>query len=255
MLNQLLIQFLAEGKNAALIIDEAQNLSIPVLEQIRMLSNLETEKEKMIQIVLLGQLELDEKLRSPELKQLNQRISIRHHLLSLNREETEAYVYQRLILAGSYGSITFSKSALDKIYFLTKGTPRLINLLCDRALIGGFVEETFHIDKNIIEKAERELGGEEWEAPALRRTTLAKYFPPLRIFLLAILFFLLTGMILLNHDRSASLHGTRHFINAQLEKIYLRISGETRPPLSVNPWGNSLEPSKETVKTSLEDTR
>jgi general secretion pathway protein A len=254
-LNQLLIQFLSEGTNAALIIDEAQNLSIPVLEQIRMLSNLETEKEKMLQIVLLGQLELDEKLRSPELKQLNQRIAIRHHLLPLNREETESYVHQRLIVAGSHGSITFSKSALDKIYLLTQGTPRLINLLCDRALIGGFVEETFHIDKNIIERAEKEVGGEEWGAPALRPTILAKYFPPLRIFLLAILLFLLTGMILLNHDRSPSLQGTRLFIHDQFEKIYLRISGETRPSLSPNPRSNQKKTMEEMVKTYPEETR
>ena len=142
-LNKLLVQFLSQGKRTVLIIDEAQNLSIPVLEQIRMLSNLETEKEKLLQIILVGQLELDQKLRSPELKQLNQRIAIRHHLLPLTRIEMESYIYQRLMVAGSQGSITFSKSALDEIYKFSKGTPRLVNLLCDRALLGGFVEQTF----------------------------------------------------------------------------------------------------------------
>ena len=132
---------MSHGKNAVLIIDEAQNLSIPVLEQIRMLSNLETEKEKLLQIILFGQLELDQKLRSAELKQLNQRIAIRHHLLPLTRTETESYIYQRLMVAGSQGSITFSKSALHEIYKFSKGTPRLINLLCDRALLGGFTNK------------------------------------------------------------------------------------------------------------------
>jgi general secretion pathway protein A len=160
-LNKLLIYLLSHGKKAVLIIDEAQNLSIPVLEQIRMLSNLETEKEKLLQIILLGQLELDQKLRSDELKQLNQRIAIRHHLLPLNRTEMESYIYQRLMVAGSQGSITFSRLALHEIYKFSKGTPRLINLLCDRALLGGFVEQTHHIEKEIIKKAKDSLLGEE----------------------------------------------------------------------------------------------
>ncbi|MGB7574554.1 MAG: AAA family ATPase, partial [Thermodesulfobacteriota bacterium] len=100
-LNKILIYFLSHGKNAVLIIDEAQNLSIPVLEQIRMLSNLETEKEKLLQIILVGQLELDQKLRSTGLKQLNQRIAVRHYLLPLTQTETESYIYQRLMVAGS----------------------------------------------------------------------------------------------------------------------------------------------------------
>ena len=163
-LNKFLIHLLSQGKNAVLIIDEAQNLSAPVLEQIRMLSNLETEKEKMLQIILVGQMELNQQLQSPELKQLNQRIVIRHYLLPLTQEETESYIYQRLLVAGAHGGITFSKSALNEIYKFSKGTPRLINLLCDRALLGGFVEETNHIDKEIIQKAQKSLLGEEAES-------------------------------------------------------------------------------------------
>ena len=160
-LNIFLIHQLSEGKNVVLLIDEAQNLSIPVLEQIRMLSNLETGKEKMLQIVLLGQSEFDHMLQSPELRQLNQRIAIRHHLVPFNRTETESYIYQRLVSAGSQGSITFSKSALDKIYKFSKGIPRLINLICDRAMLGGFVEQAYYIDKQIIKKAKKSLAGED----------------------------------------------------------------------------------------------
>ncbi len=160
-LNNFLIQLLSRGENACLIIDEAQNLSIPVLEQIRMLSNLETEKEKMLQIALLGQLELDQKLQSPEMKQLNQRIAIRHRLLSLTRAETERYIYHRLLVAGAQGGITFSRSALNEIYKFSKGIPRLINLLCDRTLLAGFIEGTCHIKKEMIEKAKRNCTGEE----------------------------------------------------------------------------------------------
>ncbi|MGQ9775985.1 MAG: ExeA family protein [Thermodesulfobacteriota bacterium] len=162
-LNELLIHYLSIGENAVLIIDEAQNLSPAVLEQIRMLSNLETEKEKILQIILVGQPELDEKLHSPKLKQLNQRIAIRCHLSPLTLKETESYIYQRLIVAGSKGQITFSSSAINEIYQFSQGIPRLINLICDRALLGGFVEESFHIDREIVKKAEREIRGEEKE--------------------------------------------------------------------------------------------
>lgn len=158
-LNQFLLERLMNGENSVLIIDEAQNLSKKVLEQIRMLSNLETEKEKMLQIVFLGQLELEEKLRSPELKQLNQRITIRYKLLPLNKKEVKEYIYQRLIIAGSNGRITFSRSAIEEIYRYSQGIPRLINLLCDRSLIAGFIHETYLIDKELIEKAKRELEG------------------------------------------------------------------------------------------------
>lgn len=167
-LNELLIQFLSNGENAVLIIDEAQNLSVPVLEQIRMLSNLETEKEKMIQIILLGQPELEEKLHSSELKQLNQRIAIRCHLSPLSPKETESYIYQRLAVAGSRGQITFSSSAITEIYCFSQGIPRLINLICDRSLMGGFVAGTFHIDREIVIRAEKELNGESYHSISLR---------------------------------------------------------------------------------------
>ncbi len=167
-LNELLVQFLSNGENAVLMIDEAQNLSTPVLEQIRMLSNLETEKEKMIQIILLGQPELEEKLRSSELEQLNQRIALRCRLFPLTLKETECYIYQRLAVAGSRGQVTFSSSAISEIYCFSQGTPRLINLICDRALMGGFVAGTFHIDREIVIKAEKELNSNPYRSISLK---------------------------------------------------------------------------------------
>jgi general secretion pathway protein A len=208
-LNKLLLHYLSHNKNALLIIDEAQHLSIPVLEQIRMLSNLETEKEKMLQIVLMGQLELYEKLQSPELKQLNQRIAIRHHLLPLNRAEMESYIYQRLQVAGANGNITFSKSALDETYKFSKGIPRLINLLCDRALLGGFVDQTRHIDKRIVKKAKRSLLGEEARGAPSRAWALLRFFTPLRIVLLTISL-LFVGMILMSQS---------HFLSPQTKRM------------------------------------
>jgi general secretion pathway protein A len=202
-LNKLFIHYLSQNKNALLIIDEAQHLSTPVLEQIRMLSNLETEKEKMLQIILVGQSELDQKLKSPELRQLNQRIAIRHRLLPLTRTEMESYIYQRLQVAGANGNITFSKSALDEIYKLSKGTPRLVNLLCDRSLLGGFVDQIYHIDKGIVKKAKKSLLGEEAGSAPSRSFALLKFFTPLRVILLMI-FFLFAGMMLLNQSHLSS---------------------------------------------------
>ena len=160
-LNKFLIQILSQGENAVLIVDEAQNLSIFGLEQIRMLSNLETGKEKMLQIILMGQLEFEQKLQAPKLKQLNQRVAIRHRLRRLTRPETELYIQQRLMVAGACGRIQFAKSALDKIYQFSQGTPRLINLLCDRTLMAGFVEQTYQINKEIVEKARVSISGKK----------------------------------------------------------------------------------------------
>lgn len=254
-LNRYLLEQLSLGQHVLLIIDEAQNLSIPVLEQIRMLSNLETTKEKMLQIILFGQLELNEKLRSPKLKQLNQRIGIRHHIHPLNREETESYVYQRLTVAGSQGSITFSKSALDEIYRYSQGIPRLINLLCDRTLIGGFVEDTFQIDKGLVKKAIKDLGGKEVITPAQSSFAWSRYFPPLRLFLLTVLCLLLAGMIFLNYGPRSYLQGTRNLIHDQFEKVYLKLAGETKSTPIVNPSVHRTETPQETLKTSLEESR
>src|SRR5436309_12850750 len=124
--------------SAVLIIDEAQNLPMPVLEQIRILSNLETDKEKLLQIILVGQLNLQTQLRSPELRQLDQRVSIRYELKPLDAETVSAYVAHRLTIAGGGGSIAFAPKALRELHRRSGGIPRLINLICDRALLAGY---------------------------------------------------------------------------------------------------------------------
>ena len=231
-LNQFLLQLSSHGENAVLIIDEAQNLSIPVLEQIRMLSNLETEKEKLLQIILFGQLELDQKLRSKELKQLNQRISIRHHLMPLTPTEMESYIRQRLMVAGSRGSITFSKSALNEIYKFSKGTPRLVNLLCDRALLGGFVEQNFYIDKETIQKAKNSLLGKEEDPKPFYSYTLPKKLIPLRIALWTISIFLFMSLIIMNQNYFSLLQNAKNFIQERIQGIYLLIPGSPVPSVS-----------------------
>ncbi|MEI8175620.1 MAG: AAA family ATPase [Candidatus Omnitrophota bacterium] len=159
MLNKFLIHQLSLGNNVVLIIDEAQNLKPTLLEQIRLLSNLETEKEKLIQIALVGQPQLRDKLNSPSLTQLRQRISVRYHIRPLDRRELGDYIQHRLRVAGSDGREIFMEAALDEIYAFSAGVPRLINMICDRALLYGFVLESPTIDKDVIVRAVQEIKG------------------------------------------------------------------------------------------------
>src|SRR5579864_3084546 len=133
-----LLSLVALKASAVLIIDEAQNLPMAVLEQIRILSNLETDKDKLLQIILVGQLNLQTLLRAPELRQLDQRVSIRYELKPLDRDSVAAYIAHRLAIAGGTGSVTFTSDALDAVHRFSGGIPRLINLICDRALLAGF---------------------------------------------------------------------------------------------------------------------
>ena len=149
-LNEFLLSLLPLRAGALLIIDEAQNLPRQVLEQIRILSNLETDKEKLLQIVLVGQLNLKDLLRSPELRQLDQRVSIRYELKPLTREETGAYVAHRLTIAGGGSVVSFAPKALELVHRYTAGIPRLINLVCDRALLGGFSARTNRITPQMV---------------------------------------------------------------------------------------------------------
>jgi general secretion pathway protein A len=173
-LNQYLIGEFSAGRNAVLIIDEAQNLAASVLEQIRMLSNLETERGKLLQIVLIGQPELRQQLARPELRQLNQRIALRYHLQPFNRQETEDYIGHRLVVAGSHGGVKFSRRAVSVIYQLSHGIPRKINLLCDRAMLSAYVHGHTSIDHTHVRQAARELVGQESHASRPRRPVQAR---------------------------------------------------------------------------------
>jgi general secretion pathway protein A len=152
-LNEFLLSLVPLRAGALLIIDEAQNLPHQVLEQIRILSNLETDKEKLLQIVLVGQLNLKDLLRSPELRQLDQRVSIRYELKPLTREETAAYVAHRLTIAGGGSVVSFAPRGLDLVHKYTGGIPRLINLVCDRALLGGYSARTNRITPEMVRAA------------------------------------------------------------------------------------------------------
>ncbi|MBI2885360.1 MAG: AAA family ATPase [Candidatus Omnitrophica bacterium] len=159
-LNRFLLDEATEGHNVVLVIDEAQNLSLRLLEQIRMLSNLETDKEKLIQIVLVGQPQLRDKLNQPSLRQLQQRIAVRYHILPLDADDIRTYIEHRLRLAGSDGSVRWLDDAVDEIFQFSHGVPRLINLLCDRALLACYVFRVKSIDRELIRRSCQEMLGQ-----------------------------------------------------------------------------------------------
>jgi len=157
-LNTFLLSITRLGGRALVLIDEAQNLPIPTLEQIRILSNLETHNQKLLQIILVGQSELKEILSRPELRQLNQRISLRCELLPLSRDETGQYIHHRISMASAGRSrLMFMPGAVKVIYDYSKGTPRLINLIADRCLIIGLASETTTINRKIAKESVRNL--------------------------------------------------------------------------------------------------
>ena len=156
-LNSFLIEQYAAGRKVLLIIDEAQNLTLKVLEEIRMLSGIESTKEKVLRIILAGQPELNEKLDSPELVQLAQRIRLRFHLGALSREDVRSYVLHRLDVAGADGRQVFSEDTFPEIYKYAGGVPRLVNTLCDTAMMSAFNEDRDHVTVKDIASAVGEL--------------------------------------------------------------------------------------------------
>ncbi len=189
-LNQFLLETFSQGGNAVLLIDEAQNLSHSVLEQIRMLSNLETEKEKLVQIVLAGQLELRDVLASPALKQLDERIMVRYDLKPLEREDVRGYVEHRLVIAGGRGDVRFTKGAVEALYASSQGNPRRINGVCDRALLIAYSKDESTISKKTMQKAIEDVRGDVAAGSAQR-----SYWFQKRAIALSVLLVLLLVMV------------------------------------------------------------
>jgi len=193
-LNKFLLERHAAWESCVLIIDEAQNLSPRVLEQLRLLTNLETNERKLLQIILIGQPELRTMLAQPELEQLAQRVTARFHLKSLNLHETRQYITHRLSVAGLVGSVPFDGPALQRIYDLTQGVPRRINLLCGRALLGAWANEALQVNRAMINQAAIEVFGEpassgrRWNSAQLSYTVGA-----LGLITAGVLFFKLQG--------------------------------------------------------------
>jgi len=159
-LNQFLLAQAEEGHDVVLVIDEAQNLSLRLLEEIRLLSNLETDKEKLIQIIFVGQPQLREKLAQPSLEQLRQRIGVRYHITPLDVDELRTYINHRLHIAGANGGLEWTEDGIEEVYRCSKGIPRLINLLCDRSLLACFVHRVKRVDRELVRRSYQELAGE-----------------------------------------------------------------------------------------------
>ena len=159
-LNRFLLEEADLGHNLIVVIDEAQNLSLRLLEQIRMLSNLETDKTKLIQIILVGQPQLREKLASPALEQLRQRIGVRYHMMPLDPDEVRTYIDHRLRIAGADESLEWTAEAAEEVFRCSKGIPRMINLIGDRMLLACYVYRVKRVDAEIVRQSFQELSGQ-----------------------------------------------------------------------------------------------
>jgi general secretion pathway protein A len=159
MINEFLLWRASQGLDAVLIIDEAQDLTDELLEQVRLLSNLETDDQKLLQIVLMGQPELRDRLNAHNLRQLRQRITVRYHLNALTIDEISDYIRHRIHVSGGNGRPRFTKPALWRIHRYSGGIPRLVNALCDKAMLAGYVSQTDEIDFGLVGRAIRELEG------------------------------------------------------------------------------------------------
>ncbi len=171
-LNRHLLKAHAEGRRTILVVDEAQNLTPAVLEQVRLLTNLETAKQKLLQIILIGQEELRDLLARNDLRQLAQRITGRYHLEPLSRDESSSYIEHRLKVAGAVGEV-FDAGAKKEVFRLSQGVPRLINVICDRALLGAYAQESRRVNPRLVRQAAAEVHGELERSPWVRRAAVA----------------------------------------------------------------------------------
>jgi general secretion pathway protein A len=187
-LNQFLLQQNAEGRTVVLVIDEAQNLETSVLEQIRLISNLETDREKLIQIVLSGQSELLQILERNEMRQLSQRITVRYHLQPMDFTDTVHYIHHRLEVAGGKGGVVFSKGALKRIYRYSHGLPRLINVACDRALLTGYSRDTTRISSQVTAAGIKDMRKNTASYGRIRRFILIPTAAMLLIFFAGVIY-------------------------------------------------------------------
>lgn len=158
-LHRFLVARAREGQNAVVLIDEAQNMSVEALETVRLLSNLETDTQKLLQIILVGQPELEATLITHRLRQLSQRISIRSQLGTLTLHQTRDYILHRLLRAGAEGQVDFEAPAIKRVYAHSRGYPRVINILCDRSLLGAYARRLRVVNKSVVNEAIRDVTG------------------------------------------------------------------------------------------------
>ncbi len=239
-LHTFLLENHARGRNTVVMIDEAQHLGFDVLEQIRLLTNLETNNQKLLQIILIGQPELAQLLDRPELRQLSQRITARYNLEPLNLDETRAYIRHRLAVAGLVGGREiFPDSVVRDLFKRTRGIPRLINVLCDRMLLGAYGQNKLQADRQMLQLAAKEVMG---EGPGARDK---RWWRPMPLALLLIVFVAL-GAVLVSGLLFTTLSGSTWRVPAQEDKP----SAQMAPQLASTPVLAAIEP---TVQAKLQN--
>ncbi len=191
-LHRFLMACYARNENVVLIIDEAHTLDPELLEEVRLLTNLETPKSKLLQVILMGQPELNDTLNRPEFRQLKQRVSLRYHMQSLSKEETRQYIKKRMRIAGAFDDDIFTSKAFKEIYGYSKGIPRLINIVCDNALLTGYAADQKVIGKSIVSEVINHLDGVSLEKKKKRFVPL-KVIP---IVVLGLVVFIILGTLL-----------------------------------------------------------
>ncbi len=238
LLNQHLLSVHASGRRTVLLIDEAQNLSLEVLEQIRLLTNLETSKTKLLQIILVGQPELQHMLKRQDLRQLNQRITARYHLLPLSQDETRAYIRHRLAVCDGNPDL-FKPGAIRKIYKFSAGIPRVINILCDRALLGAYSTNARRITPDIIKHAAKE-SLTETDNGAPRVTTLIS---------LILLVSIMTAVYLVGSHPKSVLKDNKIQVAKIIKPVVI-----PEPAIKVQPIEQKIQPPLETlpIKPSID---
>ena len=240
-LNQHLLSAHAAGRRTVLVVDEAQNLAPAVLEQVRMLTNLETAKQKLLQIILIGQPELRELLDRNDLRQLAQRITGRYHLEPLTREESAQYVEHRLRVAGALGEV-IDNAAKKEVFRLSQGVPRLINVICDRALLGAYSQGSRIITKRLIKRAAAEVAGEPDKSPTISR--MAMTLGPVGIAVVIASIWSVT-------QESGSVGTTEDSVTLQTPVIEMPVTASTEPPPEEN--SNNSVAAPETPRASLSE--
>lgn len=243
LLHTFLMECYARRERVVLIVDEAQTLSPALLEEVRLLTNLETPKAKLLQVILLGQPELDKTLAQNEFRQLKQRISLRFNLKPLNRQETGEYIIRRLKAAGARNTDLFDDDAVKEIFRYTKGIPRLINVVCDNALMTGFVYEKHIIDRNIVREVIKDM-----EGPALRKGWRAIFLPAIVILALAGVLIAWWGDLSFG-DRPYSSDSVQKVFRSKISKV-LEITSLDRTDKATEASQNNSSPAEQTTPTS-----
>ncbi len=243
LLHSFLMECYARQERVVLIVDEAQTLSPALLEEVRLLTNLETPKSKLLQVILLGQPELDRTLARSEFRQLKQRISLRFNLKPLNRRETGEYIVRRLKAAGARNTDLFDESAVKEIFRYTKGIPRLINVICDNSLMTGFVYEKHRIGREIVRDVIRDM-----EGPAERLGWKAVFLPAVVILILAGALIAWWGGLSFG-DRPLAGEGTQNVFRGKVMKA-LEITSLERTDKAAEASQNNNSPMEQTTPTS-----